>query len=115
MSYLAQDWAILQQAGDPTAKAVLIALAWSLNTKDGLCCPSLATLAKLSDVKQRHTVLDAVVRLEKAGLIRRTMAKAKKRLRQKNLLHVSRSCDLGWCYLKSNTCYLRGNGVLPQR
>ena len=77
MSYRAQDWAILQQAGDPTAKAVLIALAWSLNTKDGLCCPSLATLAKLSDVKQRHTVLDAVVRLEKAGLIRRTMAKAK--------------------------------------
>ena len=39
MSYLAQDWAILQQAGDPTAKAVLIALAWSLNTKDGCAAP----------------------------------------------------------------------------
>lgn len=122
MSYLAQDWAILQQAGDPTAKAVLIALAWSLNTKDGLCCPSLATLAKLSDVKQRHTVLDAVVRLEKAGLIRRTMAKAKNGSGKKTYYTFPGLAT--WDGVTSKVtpvtsevtgCYLKGNGVLPQR
>lgn len=145
MSYLAQDWAILQQAGDPTAKAVLIALAWSLNTKDGLCCPSLATLAKLSDVKQRHTVLDAVVRLEKAGLIRRTMAKAKNGSGKKTYYTFPGLAT--WDGVTSEVtpvtsevttpvtpqvtppvtskvtpvtsevmgCYLKGNGVLPQR
>lgn len=130
MSYRAQDWAILQQAGDPTAKAVLIALAWSLNTKDGLCCPSLATLAKLSDVKQRHTVLDAVVRLEKAGLIRRTMAKAKNGSGKKTYYTFPGLAT--WDGVTSEVtpvtsevttpvtsevtgCYLKGNGVLPQR
>lgn len=137
MSYLAQDWAILQQAGDPTAKAVLIALAWSLNTKDGLCYPSLATLAKLSDVKQRHTVLDAVVRLEKAGLIRRTMAKAKNGSGKKTYYTFPGLAT--WDGVTSKVtpvtpqvtppitskvtpvtsevtgCYLKGNGVLPQR
>lgn len=145
MSYLAQDWAILQQAGDPTAKAVLIALAWSLNTKDGLCCPSLATLAKLSDVKQRHTVLDAVVRLEKVGLIRRTMAKAKNGSGKKTYYTFPGLAT--WDGVASEVtpvtsevtttvtpqvtppvtskvtpvtsevmgCYLKGNGVLPQR
>lgn len=145
MSYRAQDWAIMQQAGDPTAKAVLIALAWSLNTKDGLCCPSLATLAKLSDVKQRHTVLDAVVRLEKAGLIRRTMAKAKNGSGKKTYYTFPGLAT--WDGVTSEVtpvtsevttpvtpqvtppvtskvtpvtsevmgCYLKGNGVLPQR
>lgn len=122
MSYRAQDWAILQQAGDPTAKAVLIALAWSLNTKDGLCCPSLATLAKLSDVKQRHTVLDAVVRLEKAGLIRRTMAKANNGSGKKTYYTFPGLAT--WDGVTSEVtpvtsevmgCYLKGNGVLPQR
>lgn len=122
MSYRAQDWAILQQAGDPTAKAVLIALAWSLNTKDGLCCPSLATLAKLSDVKQRHTVLDAVVRLEKAGLIRRTMAKAKNGSGKKTYYTFPGLAT--WDGVTSEVtpvtsevtgCYLKCNGVLPQR
>lgn len=145
MSYRAQDWAILQQAGDPTAKAVLIALAWSLNTKDGLCCPSLATLAKLSDVKQRHTVLDAVVRLEKAGLIRRTMAKAKNGSGKKTyytfpglatwdgvtseVTHVTSevttpvtpqvtppvTSKVTHVTSEVTGCYLKGNGVLPQR
>ena len=129
MSYRAQDWAIMQQAGDPTAKAVLIALAWSLNTKDGLCCPSLATLAKLSDVKQRHTVLDAVVRLEKAGLIRRTMAKAKNGSGKKTYYTfpglatwdgVTSEVTLVTSEVTPVTsevmgCYLKGNGVLPQR
>ena len=137
MSYRAQDWAIMQQAGDPTAKAVLIALAWSLNTKDGLCCPSLATLAKLSDVKQRHTVLDAVVRLEKAGLIGRTMAKAKNGSGKKTYYTFPGLAT--WDGVTSEVtpvtsevttpvtskvtpvtsevmgCYLKGNGVLPQR
>ena len=138
MSYRAQDWAILQQAGDPTAKAVLIALAWSLNTKDGLCCPSLATLAKLSDVKQRHTVLDAVVRLEKAGLIRRTMAKAKNGSGKKTYYTFPGLATWDGVTSEVTTpvtpqvtppvtskvtpvtsevtgCYLKGNGVLPQR
>lgn len=137
MSYRAQDWAILQQAGDPTAKAVLIALAWSLNTKDGLCCPSLATLAKLSDVKQRHTVLDAVVRLEKAGLIRRTMAKANNGSGKKTYYtfpglatwdgvtsevtpvtsEVTTTVTSKVTPVTSEVmgCYLKGNGVLPQR
>ena len=145
MSYRAQDWAILQQAGDPTAKAVLIALAWSLNTKDGLCCPSLATLAKLSDVKQRHPVLDAVVRLEKAGLIRRTMAKAKNGSGKKTyytfpglatwdgvtseVTHVTSevttpvtpqvtppvTSKVTQVTSEVMGCYLKANGVLPQR
>lgn len=76
MSHAAEKWARAQTVGNATAKAVLKELAFRLNGKDGLCCPSLKTLCIDLEIKKRDTVLAAVQRLEALGLIAREIERS---------------------------------------
>lgn len=76
MSHEAERWARAQTVGNSTAKAVLKELAFRLNGKDGLCCPSLKTLCIDLEIKKRDTVLAAVQRLEALGLIAREIERS---------------------------------------
>lgn len=76
MSHAAEKWARAQTVGNATAKAVLKELAFRLNGKDGLCCPSLKTLCLDLEIKKRDTVLAAVQRLEALGLIAREIERS---------------------------------------
>lgn len=76
MSHAAEKWARAQTVGNATAKAVLKELAFRLNGKDGLCCPSLKTLCIDLEIKKRDTVLAAVRRLEALGLIAREIERS---------------------------------------
>lgn len=78
MSHEAEKWARSQTVGNSTAKAVLKELAFRLNGKTGLCCPSVKTLCKDLEIKKDETVLNALVRLESIGLITRSFERGEK-------------------------------------
>ena len=66
-------WKVRDVSG--TDKLVLLALAdWA--NDEGLCWPSLDTLAEKSSLNRR-TVMNAIGRLENAGLIRREILTGK--------------------------------------
>ena len=67
MSAAARDWAWPIKAGGPAAKAVLMALAHFAND-EGLCWPSQARLAEMTELTDR-SVRDQLVKLAEAGLI----------------------------------------------
>lgn len=77
MSYNAERWARMQKAGNSRAKQVLIELAHCLNSETGLCCPSIAFLHEITELKE-DTIMSAIKHLEGAGLVR------KKRVGYKN-------------------------------
>ena len=71
MSYAAERWARAQVAGNARAKAVLIELANCFNERTGLCCPSAASIARVTELKA-DTVFSAIAHLVRCGLIRRS-------------------------------------------
>ena len=73
MSYSAERWARAQTAGNARAKAVLIELAHCHNEKTGLCNPSAAHIAKVTELKA-DTVYTAIRALIERGLIRKASA-----------------------------------------
>lgn len=70
MSYAAERWARAQVAGNTRAKAVLLELAHCLNKDTGLCYPSAARIAKVTELKT-DTVYAAIGHLVERGLIRK--------------------------------------------
>ena len=70
MSYAAERWARAQVAGNARAKAVLIELANCFNEGTGLCCPSAASIARVTELKA-DTVFSAIDHLVRCGLIRK--------------------------------------------
>ena len=70
MSYAAERWARAQVAGNARAKAVLIELANCFNEGTGLCCPSAASIARVTELKA-VTVFSAFDHLVRCGLIRK--------------------------------------------
>ena len=70
MSYAAERWARAQVAGNARAKAVLIELANCFNEGTGLCCPSAASIARVTELKA-DTVFSAIAHLVRCGLIRK--------------------------------------------
>lgn len=70
MSYAAERWARAQVAGNARAKAVLLELAHCLNKDTGLCYPSVARIAKVTELKA-DTVYMAIAHLVERGLIRK--------------------------------------------
>lgn len=76
MSYDAEEWARSQTVGNSTSKNVLRELAYCMNSKTGLCCPSLSSLCKVLEIKKPHTVLAAIVRLEELGLVSRKIERS---------------------------------------
>lgn len=70
MSYAAERWARAQVAGNARAKAVLLELAHCLNKDTGLCYPSVARIAKVTELKA-DTVYTAIAHLVERGLIRK--------------------------------------------
>ena len=71
MSYAAERWARAQVAGNARAKAVLIELANCHNGDTGLCCPSAARIARITELKT-DTVYAAIAHLVERGLIRKS-------------------------------------------
>jgi biotin operon repressor len=69
MSWAAQKWAIEQDAGDPTAKLLLVVLA-SYAAADNSCFPSQETLARKVECSER-SIRGHLAKLESLGLIRR--------------------------------------------
>lgn len=67
-------WAFRQDAGSPTRKLVLVALADRVNKDSLLCCPYIETLAADCNLGER-AVRDALKGLCDAGLISRTRAR----------------------------------------
>lgn len=70
MGLLAMAWAWRQENLDPTEKLVLLALADHHNESTGMCCPSVETLAKRTNVSGR-SVQRTISLLETRGLIER--------------------------------------------
>lgn len=64
MSIQAMKWARAQQVGNSTAKSVLMELAYCHNGKTGLCCPSLAKLCEVLEIKHKGTIIKAIAFLE---------------------------------------------------
>lgn len=69
MSKVARDWAKRQKAGSASAKIVLLVLA-DFADGSGLCWPSRATIAELTELSLR-SVVDQLKALETRGLIAR--------------------------------------------
>ena len=59
MAYQDVDKVFRAHIGNPTAKHVLLLLAWHKNKDTGLCCPSLETLAKESELS-KNTIRSAI-------------------------------------------------------
>ena len=76
MSYAAEKWAREQKAGNARAKSVLIELANCLNDNTGKCCPSVAYLSRITELKP-DTVSLATRYLEEKGLIRKHFIKTR--------------------------------------
>lgn len=70
MSAAASAWALEVRAGSPTAKLVLLVLADRHNKDTGKCCPSIALLAKDSELSE-STVKKSLRDLEGLGIITR--------------------------------------------
>lgn len=64
-------WAMDQTTGNPTRKAVLVALADFTNGETGKCCPYIATIAKRTELSEK-TVQRALSDLVDAGFVKRT-------------------------------------------
>lgn len=76
MSYAAEKWAREQTAGNARAKAVLIELANCLNDNTGKCCPSVAYLSRVTELKP-DTISLATRFLEEKGLIKKHFVKTR--------------------------------------
>ena len=76
MSYAAEKWAREQKAGNARAKSVLIELANCLNDNTGKCCPSVAYLSRITELKP-DTVSLATRYLEEKGLIKKHFTKTR--------------------------------------
>lgn len=70
MSFQTMTWAVEQTTGSPTRKAVLLALANDANTKTGLCCPDIPTIAASTELSEK-TVQRALGDLVTGGFIKR--------------------------------------------
>lgn len=70
MSAQAQGWAWKVRTGNPTLKAVLVAVA-NYADENGLCWPSQARLARDTELSER-TIARSLASLEEAGVIERT-------------------------------------------
>lgn len=68
MSFAALAWAAKCKAGSPSAKLVLLGYADRHNEDTGSAYPSIAWLCEFSDLN-RKTVINAVSKLEAAGLL----------------------------------------------
>lgn len=68
VSATASAWALEVETGSPTRKLVLLALADRHNRDTGLCCPSVALIAKDTELSE-NGVRNALRDLQKAGLI----------------------------------------------
>lgn len=67
-------WAMEQTTGNPTRKAVLVALADFTNAETGKCCPYIATIANRTELSDK-TVQRALNDLVDAGFVTRTRRK----------------------------------------
>lgn len=70
MSVQAMGWAFKVRTGSNVLKSVLVAVS-NYADEDGICWPSQARLARDTELSDR-TVREALLRLEKMGLIERT-------------------------------------------
>ena len=55
--------------GDDKSKSVLMWLAFHLNEKTGICCPSFSLLRKEMEVGSDNTIRAALTRLREKGLV----------------------------------------------
>lgn len=69
MSYDATDWAIPKLIPDVNAKSCLVVLAFHLNPRTGLCCPSVKKIMSEMGVKSVNTVRKSIRFLEEQDLI----------------------------------------------
>ena len=106
MSYNAERWARMQKAGNSRAKQVLIELAHCLNSETGLCCPSIAFLHEITELKE-DTIMSAIKHLEGAGLVR------KKRVGYKNRYQLV-GFDPKKDYPENGVSLAPENGVYPE-
>ena len=106
MSYNAERWARMQKAGNSRAKQVLIELAHCLNSETGLCCPSIAFLHEITELKE-DTIMSAIKHLEGAGLVR------KKRVGYKNRYQLV-GFDPKKDYPENGVNLAPENGVYPE-
>ncbi|MDZ4152072.1 helix-turn-helix domain-containing protein, partial [Methylicorpusculum sp.] len=68
MSLAAMVWAMNQTTGSPQSKLVLLKLADNANSDTGVCWPSLASIARVTEMN-RSTVIRHIKKLNELGLI----------------------------------------------
>lgn len=95
MSYAAEKWARTQTVGNSRAKIVLIELANCLNDNSGKCCPSIAYISRVTEMKP-DTIVAATKFLVQKGFITKTQITTKNgRGIQYELVGYSRKRDKG--------------------